>query len=92
MVLCGHAVLSECVSKPYMNYKQHVKIKKAMAAKLLLIPSSSRFGRSLVYLRTNSYLVVAITISDYQKLPVTGKQGLFGVAKQRRCAKPFKDW
>ena len=51
-------------------------------SQLLCIPSSTRFGRSFVYLRTSCCLVVAILISDYQKLPIAGKQGIFAVAKQ----------
>ena len=31
-VLCGRAVLSECVNKPYMNCKYNESIEKAMAA------------------------------------------------------------
>ena len=31
LVLCGRAVLSERVNKPYMNCKQHEGIGKAMA-------------------------------------------------------------
>ena len=32
LILCGRAVLSERVNKPYMNCKQHEHIGKAMAA------------------------------------------------------------
>ena len=82
LVLCGRAVLSECVNKPYMNCKQHENIEKAMAAIYYGSPNSTTFGRSFVYLRTSSCLVVAILISDYQKLLIISKQGIFAVAKQ----------
>ena len=32
LVLCGRAVLSAHVNKPYMNYKQYENIEKTMAA------------------------------------------------------------
>ena len=59
-------------------------------SQLVYIPSSTRFGRSFVYVRTSSCLVVAILISDYQKLLIRGEQGIFAVAKEWRCTWPFK--
>ena len=83
LVLCGRAVLSGLVNKPYMNCKQHENFGKALAANCYGSPGVQRdFGRSFAYLRTSAYFVAAILISDYQKLAITGKQDIFVVAKQ----------
>ena len=88
LVLCGRAVLSERV-KTIHELQAARKHWENDDSQLVWIPSSTRFGRSFVYLGTSSCFVVDILVSDYQKLPITGKQGTFAVAKQWRCTGPF---
>ena len=61
-----------------MNCKKHENIGKAMTGNNY---GSPEIWKIVFDLRMSSCLVVAIIISDYQKLLITGKQGIFVVAK-----------
>ena len=90
LVLCGRGVLSECANKPCTKLEAARKHWESDGSQLLKIPSSTRFERSFVYLRTSSWLVFATLISYYQKSPIIGKQGIFAVAKRWRCTGSFE--
>ena len=92
LVLCGRAVLPERVNKPYMICKQHQNIGKMMAAYYYGCPVQRDLEDHLFISGRFPALVVAILIWDYQKLPITGKQGIFEVAKQWRCTGSFNVW